>query len=146
MSMIIDPMSTFVMSDVILDKLTLHAESSLPHESCALLIGPIPPSGSKQVQVSEVILTSNISSRPAVQFEINPQDLLKAYDHADVLNQAIVGIFHSHPAPPYPSSTDIDNMKINPCVWLIMGGSDKEIKSYQYRDGYIYKVALEITK
>ena len=146
MSMIVEAMGKFIMSKVILEQLILHAENSLPNESCALLIGPIPSEGSQEVKVSKAILTSNISSHPTVQFEINPQDLLKAYDHADSLNQAIVGIFHSHPAPPYPSSTDIDNMKINPCVWLIMGGKDKEIKSYQYRDGYIHKVDLEINE
>jgi proteasome lid subunit RPN8/RPN11 len=142
--MIVDPITSFVLSKALLEKLTLHAENSLPHESCALLIGPTPPSDSQKIHASEVILTSNISSNPTVKFEINPQDLLKAYDHADAVNQAIVGIFHSHPAPPSPSSTDIDNMKINPCVWLIMGGSEKEIKGYQYREGYIYKVDLEI--
>ncbi len=145
MAMITYPIDEFLISLGLVNELKEYAEKTLPIESCALLLGPVPPSTSRQVETSELIFTSNVSSNPTVRFEIPPEELLKVYNHADATNQAIVGVFHSHPAPPYPSSTDINNMKINPCVWVICGGPENEIKAYQFRDQHIYSVVLRIT-
>jgi proteasome lid subunit RPN8/RPN11 len=49
--------------------------------------------------------------------------LEKAGDEYDIM-----GIIHSHPAPPYPSSIDRENMKLWPVVWLIV---DSRVGNYK---------------
>ena len=52
-------------------------------------------------------------------------------------NEDIIGVIHSHPAPPYPSIVDRKYMKLWPVVWVIVDSrtldyrgwlGDKEIK------------------
>jgi len=143
--MITQPIEKLVIQERLLEELKQFAEKAKPNESCALIIGKKPALSSRYVVASKTILTDNVSSNPSVQFEINPEDLLKAYNYADSTKQAIIGVFHSHPAPAAPSPTDIQNMKINPCVWIILGG-ENQLAAYQYRAKEISSVVLEITK
>jgi proteasome lid subunit RPN8/RPN11 len=64
---------------------------------------------------------------------------------AEKTNRMIVSIFHSHPAPPKPSSTDLLFMRLNPCVWMIARSNNAEVKAYQLRKGELHKVDLIIT-
>src|ERR1051326_5302331 len=82
------------------------ALATFPFEACALLLG-------KGLSVQKVIQMRN-SDASALTFSIAPQDLLDAYENAARLGYQIMGIFHSHPGPADPSSTDIRYMEINP--------------------------------
>jgi proteasome lid subunit RPN8/RPN11 len=44
---------------------------------------------------------------------------LDIYNDIEENNHRLIGIYHTHPAPPYPSRTDIQYMEVNFCVWLI---------------------------
>jgi len=75
-------------------------------------------------------------------FTISPEIVFDALNKADREGKEIVGIFHSHPAPPHPSNIDMKFMRPNPVVWLIMSMIDKQIAAYQ-QQGDVQKLFIE---
>jgi [CysO sulfur-carrier protein]-S-L-cysteine hydrolase len=121
------------LSDDKVQSLASLARDSLPWESCALLLGEINPDNLDEIIVIDVIPMKNSDSSP-LSFSIDPVDLLKAYQLSEARNRQVVGIFHSHPAEPFPSSTDKRYMKINPVVWIIYSTVTNESRAYIFED------------
>jgi [CysO sulfur-carrier protein]-S-L-cysteine hydrolase len=121
-----------------LDSLASLAKQSLPNESCAFLLGK----GENEVTVTDTLPMRN-ADESMVSFSIEPKELLQAYELAEKKKLQIVGIFHSHPARPSPSTTDIKFMEINPVVWLIYSTTNGQFKAYVYDDS-IREVAVKI--
>lgn len=121
--------SSILLNDDKLEFLTSLAKESLPLESCALLLGEINTQNLEEIIVIDVIAVKNSDSSP-VSFSIDPDDLMEGYQLSESRNLQVVGIFHSHPAEPFPSSLDKRYMKINPVVWLIYSTITKEFRAY----------------
>ena len=98
-----------------IEQLLNHAEASLPIEAAALLFGHVE---NNSIIVSTISLVKN-EAKSKINFEINPEEEYRLILEAEERNEEMVGIFHSHPAPATPSSSDLENMKLNPVVWLI---------------------------
>lgn len=77
-------------------------------------------------------------------FSIEPSEVLKAYHEAEEKRLEVVGIFHSHPANPSPSSTDARYMELNPVVWLIYSTTADKFGAFVNEDG-ISQAELRIT-
>jgi proteasome lid subunit RPN8/RPN11 len=118
-----------------LEQLANLARESLPNESCAFLIGI-------DNVVTEILPMQN-SDESAVSFSIEPQQVLHAYELAESKRLQVLGIFHSHPASPVPSSTDRKYMEINPVVWLIYSTTNYMFRAYIHSNEII-EVALKI--
>lgn len=124
---------------------------SLPIETCAVMIGrfreKIGKAKENRAIVKDVIFLKNTVSS-AVRFAVDPDELYRTYLKAEEQAMDVVGIFHSHPAPPYPSDIDEFYMKVNPVPWLIAGifGDRGELRAFQWNKGGIKKVKLEINK
>jgi [CysO sulfur-carrier protein]-S-L-cysteine hydrolase len=118
------------------EQLTSIAKGALPNESCAFLLG-------KKNAVIEILPMRN-ADQSQVSFSIEPQEMLRAYDHAESKKLQVIGIFHSHPARPAPSGTDKKFMEINPVVWVIYSTTEHRMKAYFY-DSDVQEVALKIT-
>lgn len=124
---------------------------SLPIETCAVMIGrfkeEIGRVKEKRAIVKDVVFLRN-TINSAVRFAVDPNELYRIYLKAEEQNMDVVGIFHSHPAPPYPSDTDEFYMKVNPVPWLIADqfGNRDELRAYQWNKGGIQEVKLEISK
>ena len=99
-----------------LSLLHIHAENCLPLESVALLFGVIKE---HLVVVTRVECVTNESDKAATSFYVNPEEEYQLLIDAEARGEELVGIFHSHPAAPLPSTSDLDNMRLNPVVWLI---------------------------
>ena len=113
------------------------AKDALPNESCALLLGV-------NDEVVEILPMRNIDESP-VSFNIEPAELLNAYDLAERKGMQVIAIFHSHPAKPSPSSTDIKFMEINPVIWLIYSTTENQLKAFVYDDDDIVEeIAIAI--
>ena len=93
-----------------------HAETNLPREAVALLFGVI---SENIVRVHRVELTENESKTDRTAFTVNPEIQYQLLIEAEEQGESLVGIYHSHPAPPTPSQTDLRNMRLNPVIWLI---------------------------
>lgn len=119
-----------------IEQLASIAKDALPNESCAFLLG-------RDDRVAEILPMPN-ADESAVTFSIEPQELLRAYDFAEGKKLQVIGIFHSHPARPAPSSTDRKFMEINPVIWLIYSTTEQEFRAYVY-DSDVSEVAVKIT-
>lgn len=121
-----------------IDSLARFANEALPNESCAFLLG-----SSGNSSISEILLMKNADSSPFT-FSIAPSQLLEAYDVAEKRGLQVVGIFHSHPGKPLPSSTDKKYMEINPVTWLIYSTTEGTFGAY-LSDGVVVKCDVIIT-
>lgn len=134
-------MVTLVIDGGMLKKLIREAEGS-SIEVCGVLLGLI--QGDNYI-VKEYVATRNIEVSP-VSFKADPKDLSKAISKLSEGNYDIIGIFHSHPAPPTPSARDVEGMRLWPqTVWLIYSTITHSLGAYMLRDGGIIKVKLRST-
>jgi proteasome lid subunit RPN8/RPN11 len=131
-------MNTISLTAGQITRLTRLAKDALPNESCAFLLGV-------KDKVVKILPMRNIDESP-VTFSIEPAELLKAYAHAESERMQVIAIFHSHPAKPSPSSTDIKFMEINPVVWVIYSTTEGQLKAFVYDDKDIVReVAIKVT-
>ena len=126
-----------------IDTLHNHAEASLPLEAVALLFGLISESS---IKVTRVELMHNEADSNTTSFLVNPEEQYRLLVEAEELGEHLVGIFHSHPAPPFPSSRDKQNMELNPVVWLIASkeSGDWASKAYLLEDHQVKEVSLHL--
>jgi proteasome lid subunit RPN8/RPN11 len=99
-----------------LTRLYEHAEMRLPTEAVALIFGTI---SGNSVNAHRVELMDNVSPATLTSFSVEPEAEYNLLLEAEERRESLVGIFHSHPAPPRPSSTDLRNMRLNPVIWLV---------------------------
>ena len=99
-----------------LKRLNEHAEMLLPQEAVALLFGT---TTGASVYANRVELMKNTSTSFLTSFSVDPEAEYTLLIDAEKRGELLVGIFHSHPAPPKPSLTDLKNMRLNPVIWLI---------------------------
>jgi [CysO sulfur-carrier protein]-S-L-cysteine hydrolase len=119
-----------------IEELVSIAKDVLPNESCGLLLG-------ENDAVAEILPMRNVDESP-LTFSIESTELVDAYNLAESKGLQVIAIFHSHPAQPSPSSTDIKFMEINPVVWLIYSTTEWRLKGYVY-DEYVKEVTIKIT-
>jgi proteasome lid subunit RPN8/RPN11 len=89
--------------------------SSLPYETCALLVGE---KFGNENRVKNIFPLNN-SDKSSIAFIIDSDELFNAYQESKKMNLDVISIFHSHPTTPYPSETDKIYMLINPVIWII---------------------------
>ena len=136
---------SFILTQFQLERLASLARDSLPNESCALLLGNN-TNKENEIQVIETLLMKNSDASPTTRFRIDSQELINGYLRAENMGLNVVGIFHSHPAPPIPSSTDKIFMEINPVVWLIYSTLTNESRAYIFEQERIREVRLSVIK
>ncbi len=106
---------TLLLSKSDLEQLYHHAESCLPLESVALVFGKIEDTVLRTTRIE--YLENSADSR--VRFAVEPEEQYRLLIEAEERDEEMIGVFHSHPAPPRPSDTDVHYMRVNPVVWLI---------------------------
>ncbi|HKG72301.1 MAG TPA: M67 family metallopeptidase [Nitrososphaeraceae archaeon] len=136
---------SFILNQFELERLACLARDSLPNESCALLLGNY-TNKENEIQVIETLPMKNSDALPTTRFRIDSQELINGYLRAEKMGLNVVGIFHSHPAPPIPSSTDKIFMEINPVVWLIYSTLTNESRAYIYEQKKVREVRLRVIK
>jgi|1186.fasta_scaffold211617_2 proteasome lid subunit RPN8/RPN11 len=133
---------SLILTQIELNKLVYFANKSLPNESCALLLGNY--NNENEIKVIDSLAMRNSDESPR-SFRIESQELINGYLTAEKMNLNVVGIFHSHPAPPIPSSTDKIFMEINPVVWLIYSTLINQSRAYIFEQK-IREVQLKVIK
>lgn len=120
--------TAIVLTNAQLIQLASIAKSALPNESCAFLLGD-----GNELEVTEVMPMNN-SDKSAFSFTIAPDDVWSAYRNAEGKGLQVIGIFHSHPGKPFPSSTDRKFMELNPVVWLIYSTTENRFEAHLLGD------------
>lgn len=116
------------------------ARKMFPVEACAMLFGE---TTQEEAVVKKVVVASN-KLQSNVKFEIDPEVFARAFFEAEKEGLDLIGLFHSHPAPASPSSTDLGCMKLwADLVWLIFSSVDGKLAAYQMKKGKVVEVAIE---
>ncbi len=131
-------MKTISLTKAQLEELRSIAKRALPNEGCAFLLAD-----RNDDKVSRILPMRNIEES-AVSFSMDPYEVIEAYNIADRLAMQIIAIFHSHPAKPSPSSTDIKFMEINPVIWLIYSTTENVLRAYLYGADDVEEIALSV--
>ncbi|RLG45298.1 MAG: metalloprotease [Thermoproteota archaeon] len=126
------------------EKMNLLLEESKKSEKefGALLFGRI--EGNKAIV--HLIKLLRYSERSTTHFIADPIFLLESFSEAEKMGLELVGIFHSHPAPPKPSASDLRYMALNPVVWLIVDNTNFTVGAYVLEKGGLRQVGIEVIK
>jgi len=129
-------------SETHLNCLHQHAETCFPLEAAALLFGTI--SGTS-IHTDRIELVGNDSTDRYTTFSVNPEEEYHLLVEAEEKGESLIGIFHSHPAPPRPSSTDLRNMRLNQVVWLIASKQSGVwiSKAYLFENGDAVEITIK---
>ncbi len=131
-------MKTISLTKAQIEDLRKIAERALPDECCAFLLAD-----RNDDKVAKILPMRNIEES-AVSFSMDPSEMIEAYNIADSLEMQVIAIFHSHPANPSPSSTDIKFMEINPVIWLIYSTTENVLRAFVYSDDAVEEIALNV--
>jgi proteasome lid subunit RPN8/RPN11 len=121
------------------------ARKNHPTEACGVLCGYI---DNEKAIVKKVVETENSADNPSVGFYIDPELFYNILISAEEQGLEFIGIFHSHPARPNPSSWDLEYMKLHQNVWIIIqsegGGKKTQMKAFQWYNEKLFEVKIII--
>ncbi len=113
-----------------------------PLEACALLFGR---KEGEQVIVEDVVPVENRNESPT-SFSVDAELFYKIYKRMESEGKDYVGIFHSHPAPAYPSAVDEEAMRFWPdLVWLIYSTSQRGLQAFVFDGADVRRLELVIS-
>lgn len=125
-----------------IDTLARFAREDFPNESCSLLFGNIVDN---EYCVKTLKRMQNIA-HSEYSFNMDPDEVMKAYQWASANELNVVGVFHSHLVGSHPSNTDLTFMKINPVIWLIYEISSSTYRAHMLLDDSLEEIRIEISK
>ena len=118
----------------IADQAALH----YPKEVCGLLAG----SGKRIMKAFPV---SNIADKPETQYQLQPDEQLKALKQIDADRLTWIGIYHSHPkSRPIPSPADIQQASDDGLLHLIVSlrHSEPKLKLWRIQTAAVTPIEL----
>jgi proteasome lid subunit RPN8/RPN11 len=81
-----------------------------------------------------------------VKFRIDPLVLLKEIKNGENVGLDLIGFFHSHPAAAYPSSIDLQNMKLwMNYLWILYSFTENKMRAFLIEDERLKEVYLKIS-
>lgn len=125
-----DDVDKIIIKEKFFLQLVEHAKNCLPNESVSIIAGYI----EDKIAYAELVYTPENIDKSIVTFTVDPLVLLDIYNAVEEKGKTVIGIFHTHPAPPQPSKTDMTYMEVNPYVWMISSTNNIENPS-----GFILK-------
>lgn len=125
-------------------QLVAHAEATKPNEAVALIAGKI----KDDIAIAKTVYTPENIDHSKATFTVDPLILLKIYTEVENQEKQIIAIYHTHPAPPRPSNTDLSYMEVNPYIWLISSTSTPERPKgyFLLSDSTLKEVQVEIIR
>jgi len=114
-----------------------------PIEACAILFGKMTR---REAIVKRVVTVPNVL-KSTTRFEIDPKAFYDAFMQADKDGLEFIGLFHSHPAPAYPSGADLEFMRLwGDALWLILSSIYENFATFQMIDGKVHEVTVKTDK
>lgn len=126
-------------SSTLIRSIEIHGEQSYPNECCGFLFGT---EGNPR-KITSILPVENAKlGDQRRRFEINPQDYMKAENHALENGQDLLGIYHSHPDHPnLPSKTDLDKAMpyFSYVITSIVNGKATSTASWQLGEEQLFE-------
>lgn len=125
-------------------QLRAEAEAAWPEECCGLIVGR---KGSDGLEISALVPTANVAEeRRHERFEVDPAAHLRLQRDLRGTGEAVIGVYHAHPAgPAVPSAHDLAGAIEPGWLWIIVGladGRTREINGFVHRAGGFEPVGL----
>lgn len=118
-----------------------HARREAPVECCGIL-------GGKDTTVQECFEIRNVENS-SVQFLMDPQEQLNAFEKMEKNSMKMVAIYHSHPHTiPFPSEMDVQKTVDPEMPSIIISLKEKDepmVKAFRIRKEAIYLEEIELT-
>lgn len=122
-------------------KLLFEAQKQPDVEVCGLV-------GAVDRQPTTLYPIPNVSATPACAFEMEPKAQIAAMRTMRERGEALLAIYHSHPAtPPEPSAQDLDEIGYPDAVLLIISLNIKgvlEMRAWRKADDGVGEVTLKV--
>jgi proteasome lid subunit RPN8/RPN11 len=122
------------------NEMRAHVAALAPLEACGLVAG-------RNGTSSAVITVTNSLSSPN-RFRMDAQEQFRAFEQVEAAGQALIAIFHSHPAgPAAPSPTDIAEAAypVVNLIWTPVNG-EWRARGFWIADNDYEEVTLEIAE
>lgn len=110
-------------------------------EVCGFLLGVVENEDFKAIKLYKA---KNVSPTSRTRFEVDPRSIYKAHRYAEEVGLEVIGIYHSHPGPPVPSTIDLKGMKNWPVVWLIISSIDGSMAAYVVEDDSVKRLEVSL--
>jgi [CysO sulfur-carrier protein]-S-L-cysteine hydrolase len=117
-------------------------KEDFPNESCSLLLGNIV---NNEYRVKMIKRMENMA-HSKYSFNMDPDELMKAYQWSSVNGLNVIGVYHSHLVGPNPSNTDLTFMKVNPVIWLIYEVSSSTYNAFLLVQDALEEIKIEVSK
>nr|WP_235918051.1 M67 family metallopeptidase [Paenibacillus lutrae] len=119
-----------------------HFKNYLPEEACGFIYGYWDEG---EAIVSSFVWVPNVADNPEHSFQMGPADIMRLLEDSAPESGAsisrnpnkafIIGMFHSHPGPPVPSTEDLDGIRLwpqLPTYWIVSctAGIEPDIAVY----------------
>jgi proteasome lid subunit RPN8/RPN11 len=118
-----------------------HARREDPVECCGIL-------GGKDTTVQEYFEIKNLENS-SVQFQMDPQEQLNAFEKMEKNSMKMVAVYHSHPHTiPFPSEIDVQKTVDPEMPSIIISLKEKDepvVKAFRIRKEAIYLEEIELT-
>jgi len=115
------------------------ARDKYPVEACALLFGRLVE---EKALVTKIVIAPN-TLQSTTRFQVDPQLVFDAFEHAEREGLHFIGLFHSHPTPHNPSAIDIRYMKLwGDAFWLILSSTDDSMAAFQMANGKVRRIRI----
>jgi len=105
------------------EKLTIAA---WPEEGCGLIVGRRSRGpGGLRWQARRIVPGINMAAHPGVRFEIDPRLQIRLQRQLRGTEEAVIGVYHSHPdGPAKPSDADLAMANDPGLLWLVVATGD----------------------
>ena len=113
--------------------------SRAPEEACGFVAGRLE-------FASEIIPVTNLLHSP-VEFRMDPQEQVKAFEWIEAQGLTLLGIYHSHPGgPPGPSAVDLSQAYYPGALQLIWSPSKDgwRCQGFAYLESGLREIRIEI--
>ena len=117
-------------------------KEDFPNESCSLLLGNIV---NNEYRVKMIKRMKNMA-HSKYSFNMDPDELMKAYQWSSVNGLNVIGVYHSHLVGSNPSNTDLTFMKVNPVIWLIFDVSSSTYNAFLLVQDALEEIKIEVSK
>ena len=122
-----------ILAPEILDEVVEHAKAAYPREGCGL------------ITAVRFLPITNVA-RSALEFEMDPAELVKSFRDLRNAGEELVAIYHSHPhGPPHLSSMDIDRAYYPEAAHLVVCLAEPErpqVAAFRIVDGEVLDIEV----
>jgi [CysO sulfur-carrier protein]-S-L-cysteine hydrolase len=114
-----------------------HALRSRPSECCGLLSGA-------NGLITDIHPLHNLADKPETRYFATPEELFAAMKRIREADQALLGIYHSHPrTQAYPSASDVEMAFYPEALYFIISLEPRvELRAFRIEDSIIEDVEI----